>query len=139
MAKKLTLLMASIAVGALAVPALANAAVLTDPINTAVPIGTLLEGTSVDAVTTTSQGNLTCELVTVTGKVTVNNGATVKGIGKGTSTGTTCFLGGTKPITITNITLNEIHSGTAGSGTINVTFVADLPNNVTCHFESPNM
>jgi len=139
MAKKLSLLLAAIAVVAFAVPAFASAAPAVTEGGALVEPGALIQGTNIGAVTTeTSLGKLSCNTVTLTGELTNNSGSTVRGIGVGQGSASTCNVGG-KSITITDITLGELHSATVGSGTINVTFVADLPNNVTCHFESPNM
>jgi len=148
MTKKLSLLLAAVAVVAFAVPAAASATspLLVDHTGTVLKTAKIL-GTSTNAVTKTSLGNLTCEKVTVTGEITQNEKTTVKGVGVGAGTSSKCFLGGTKAIEITDITLVEIHTSTVeeiekvkvGTGTINVTFKADLPNGVTCHFSSPNM
>jgi len=140
MAKKLSLLLASIAVVAFAAPAFASAApAVTDPPGVLLPPGALIQGTNIGAVVTeTSLGKISCETVDITGELTHNTGSTVRGIGAGAASATVCNVGG-KPVTITDITLVELHSSAVGKGTINVTFKADLPNNVTCHFSSANM
>lgn len=140
MAKKLSLLMASLAIVACIAPAIADASKLTEPVGTLVSIGQLLEATSNNSIMETSLGKLSCEQVTNTAEVTVNNGSTFKAIGKGVNTASTCFVGGTKAITVTDVTISEIHSATAGTGTISLTFEADLPGGITvCHFASPNL
>jgi hypothetical protein len=140
MAKKFSLLMAAIAIVAFAVPTFASAnAKVTDPANVLLAPGKLIEATNVGNVTTqTSLGVLTCPTVTVTGELTANTGTTYKGIGIGQGTSSACTVGG-KPLTITDITLIELHSGTTLAGTINVKFVGDLPGGVVCTFSSPNM
>ena len=140
MAKKLSLLMASIAVVAFAVPAFASAAPAVTDGGVLLAKGAKIQGTNIGAVTTeTSLGKLSCGTIGLTGELTANTGSTVAGVGIGTGTSASCTLGGSKAITITDITLKSLHSATVGSGTINVTFVADLPNGVVCHFESPNV
>jgi hypothetical protein len=134
MAKKLSLLMAAVAVIAFAVPAFASASSLTMPAGTLVPVGTKIVGTSTNTTTLTSLGLLSCNTVSVTGEVTANSGGSVAGIGIGTGNTSECFLSEEEAITITDITLESISSSTSGSGTIHFTFVADLPNNVVCHF-----
>ena len=135
MAKKLTLLTMAIgAMLALAIPAMASASSLTMPEKTLVPVGTAIQGTSTDVVTTTSLGNLKCEKVTVNGKVTKNNGTEVEGTANGASTSSNCFFK-TNPIAIKNITLNNIKSTTIGSGTASLSFEAEVkPGELNCKY-----
>ena len=139
MAKKLSLLMASLAVVAFAVPAFANAAAgVTEPAGILIAKGKLIEATNVGAVTIqTILVPITCSTVTITGEITVNSTTTVEGIGKGEGIATTCTAGG-KATTVTDMTVTKLHSAGGGTGTIAVTFVADIAG-VTCDFSSPNI
>lgn len=133
MIKKLTLLAAAVAVVALAVPAMAGASQLTMPAGTTVPVETKITGTSTNAVTTTSIGELKCAKVVLNGEVTKNNGTEVAGVGIGTGTTTTCTDEGAS-INITNVTLTSLASSTSGSGTAAFSFQADLPVVGTCTY-----
>ena len=134
MTKKLSLLMAAVALVAFAIPSFASANVgLTEPKGTLIAVNSLVDFTSTNAVMKTSLGNLTCKLVTVTGKVTTNTKTTVDVSDAGTSTTSECFLG-TKPISITNLTLTTIHATTTNKGTIDLHFESDLPGGVLCKF-----
>lgn len=132
MAKKLTLFLAAAAVIALAVPAFASAAAATDGSGNLLANGTLISGTSTNATTVTSLGNLTCETVKVNGELTTNNGSTVTAVGVGAGEPTNCKLG-KKTIEITDITLVDLHAGSE-TNTITVTFRAHLPGEILCHF-----
>jgi len=136
MAKKFSLLLAAVAVVALAVPAFASAAAVTDGSGNLLGKGTKISGTSTNATTLTSLGLLTCATVKVNGELTANSGGTVEGVGVGAGETSTCRLG-KKEISITDITLTSLKStGTSHTGTIGVTFEADLPE-LHCHFKSP--
>lgn len=138
MAKKFSLLLASVAVVAFAVPAVANAGPqLTMPPGTLIAPGTFVVGTSTDVTMQTSFGLLSCKKITVTVKVTRNDGVAIHAEGAGVSTTTECFLGGTKKIEITNLNVSTFSSTVTGSGQVNFTFEADLPNSIVCHFETP--
>lgn len=138
MAKKFSLLLAAVAVVALAVPAFASAAAITDGSGNLLANGTLITGTSTNATTVTSLGTLTCETVNVKGEITTNNGSTVEGNSSGESETSNCKLG-KKTIAITDITLTRLHAeGSSKTGLISVTFVADLPE-LTCHFAATNL
>ena len=140
MTKKLSLFMATVAIVAFAIPTFASANVgLTEPKGTLIKEGSLVEFTSTNWVTKTSLGNLTCKLVTITAKVTANTKTTVDLSDAGTSTTSECFIGGTKPITFTNITITTIHATTTNKGTIDLHFETDLPNNVVCKFTATAM
>ena len=140
MAKKLSLLMAAVALVAFAIPTFASADVgLTEPKGTLIAVNSLVEGTSTNAVTKTSLGNLTCKLVTVTGKITTVTKTTLDVSDAGTASTSECFIGGTKPISITNITITTLHAAVTNKGTIDAHFEADLPNNVKCAFTATGM
>lgn len=138
MAGKASMLLALLAVVAFAVPASAGAApAITEPAGVLVKTGALLEVSSTNAVVETSLGKLSCAKVTGTGQITANTGSTIGAVGVGEGTSTTCFLGGSKPITKTDFTLKKLHSETSGIGTASASFTADLPAGLVCHFETP--
>jgi hypothetical protein len=135
MVKKLTLLATAIAVVALAVPAFANATVLTE---NGVPVGTgsHIRGLSNNAVTRTPIGELECGAVEVGGEVTVNNGTTVRGIGDGFESTTECKVEpGEGSLTVEHIKLENIESSETGKGSVTFTFIAQLPGELECHFQ----
>ena len=134
MTKKLVHLMAMLTIAALAVPAVALATELTMPVGETVENDTDLEWTDTGTKVKTSLGDLTCAKFNIGFTLTKNNGSEVTGVGSGGSA-TTCKLG-TKEITITDITLNHLSSSTGSKGTVNLTFVADLPNSIVCHFSA---
>lgn len=136
MAKKFSLLMAAVAVLAVAIPAMASAGSVTSKAGTFAPVGTVLTGVSTNAVTTTTIGNLTCKEVKVTGKITKNSEAEgVAGTGTGEGTSSTCFIGGSTPITVEDITLTSIQSlkGETPNGKAGFVFKAKLPG-LTCTY-----
>lgn len=113
-----------------ALPAMAQAAPTLRSGGKVVAKGTKILGTSSTLKTETPEGTLTCEKVTLEGEVTENPGA--KAAGNGSATG--CFVGGTVPVTITEIVFNiSVAAGGAASG--NATFVFDLPGSpvTRCH------
>ena len=140
MVRKSSLLVALLTVVAVAVPASAGAApAATNSEGKLLPVGTLLQITNIGPVTVqTSLGVGRCETVVGTGELTANTGSTVKGVQKGLGSTSACTLGG-KPITITDITIANLHSAVVGTGTGTATFIAHLPGGIVCHFESPNV
>lgn len=137
MTKKLILLIGTAgALVAFAVPAIANAAPsLTMPAGTLVATGSGVTATSTNTVLATPLGNLTCAAVTINATVLENTGTSWKAsAAAGKSTAQTCHLG-TNAFLITNIKLNSLNVSAAAKVAI-LTFEADLPGNLTCHFES---
>lgn len=134
MAKKLSLLLAAVAVVALTVPAFASALELTIGGAKAKP-GDAINGVSTNTITKTSIGNLTCATVEVFGEVTKNEATLVEGKGlEGVpAETTTCFYKGTTPITIDDPTLLNLKTTELGKGTASLTFEATLPE-LTCHY-----
>jgi hypothetical protein len=137
MIRKISVLMGAIAVVAFAVPAAANAAALTMPANALVPVGTGVTLFSTNTKVVTSLGAITCEEVIINTEVDENTGAEwgAHGIGKEIAAG--CKVAGV-PIEITDLTTEQFFSvGAGGSGRLILTFKADLPGGVVCHFQSP--
>jgi len=134
MIKRLTLVASVIAVVAFAAPAMASAnPQLTMPAGTTVPKGTLITGTSTNAVTKTSIGELKCEKVVLNGEVTENSGTSVTGVGIGEGTTTTCTDNGAK-ISIVDVTLSDLHSSESEKGTATFSFKGELPVVGTCTY-----
>ena len=135
MAKKSSLLLASLAALAFAVPVAASAAPeVTDNGARLAPFA-LLQTTNIGGVATeTSLGKISCNVWNSTEELVNNNGTTwrAENVGKGTTA--PCFLNGMLK-TVTDLTVFDIHSAAVGSGTIGMTFIADL-GPVTCHFET---
>ena len=137
MAKKLSLVLAAVAVLAFAVPAFASATTgltMEGALGTLIPEGKLVELTNVGNITTTSSktGDIICEEVTVTGKVTTNTTAKVVVTGTGffeNDKATKCHLKNGTAVTVPKIELTKVETegkevaGTEGKdGTFVVTF-----------------
>jgi hypothetical protein len=140
MAKKLSLLLTAVAVLAFAAPSFAAAETgLTMPEGTLVPTGTIITGTSMGVVKTTSEklGTIECQNVMVEAKVTANSGTTVKAEEGGTSTATTCTRAGAS-VSVENIHLTELHTEGGGTGTASASFDVKLSEKLTCHFVGTN-
>lgn len=138
MIRKLSGLVAAIAIVVFAVPAVANAAALTMPANTLVPVGTGVTLFSTNTTVVTSLGTISCAEVIINTEVDENTGAEwgAHGIGKEIAAG--CKLG-TKEIEITELNTEQFFSvGAGGEGRLIFTFKADLPG-VTCHYESTSL
>ena len=147
MAKKLSLLLAAVAVLAIAIPAMANAAVPLTSGGAKVEIGTAITGTSTNAKTETGIGLLTCKSVVLKGTVTKNEavaGETLaEGAGSGEFTGSECEVEGTKEpvekITLTNIKTGTKAGFTTGNGSASFSFQATLPVVGVCKFTGTNV
>jgi len=140
MAKKFSLLLASMAMAAFAAPSIGSAApALTDPPGTLVAPGALLQATNVGNVTVhSSLGVISCTTVGMTGELISNTGSTTTSIGVGLGFAGPCGVG-PKSVKLTDITLKHVHCSIIGICTTNILFVVHLPAGVTCNYESPNM
>jgi hypothetical protein len=110
MAKKFSLLLAAVAVLAFAIPAMANAATLKEG-SSLVPTGTEIFGTGTDVTLTSNLlSTITCEKLTLKGKVTDNGGTSGTVIGSGTTTspGQTNCKNGTKPVVVNSVALSKL-------------------------------
>jgi hypothetical protein len=143
MAKKISLLLAAIAVIAFAVPAMASATTgLTSPAGTLVPVNTAIRGTNVGTpiVTSSKFGELKCSTVELNGKITKNNATEgAEGVGSGTSTASSCTLPGGGSFKVKNIELTSVKSpaSTPEEGTASFKFTAfELPQE--CTFTATN-
>jgi hypothetical protein len=135
MAKKLSLLLAAMAVIAFAVPAFANADAVTmskgvlAPVTNAEktgPADATITGISTNTETTnTPFGTLKCKEVMVSGWLTKNNGTEVSAVddpGEGNST-KECTVGTTE-LKIDNPTLISLSASTKGGTTVGLSFTA---------------
>jgi hypothetical protein len=119
MAKKLSLLLAAVAVLAVAVPAMANAAVPTlrgvtthSPIAITTPPETIRgTGTNVE-IHSPLLGSIKCSTITLEGTLTVNdmtNGITGSNTGQASPPTTDC-TNGTNTVNVTNVKLTDLKS-----------------------------
>jgi hypothetical protein len=143
MAKKISLLLAAVAVIAFAVPALASATTgLTSPAGTLVPVNTAFRGTNVGAPVLTSSkfGELKCAAVVLNGKITKNNESEgAEGVGSGESTASSCTLPGGGLFKVKNLELINIKSSASEKeeGRVSFKFTAfELPQE--CTFSATN-
>ena len=148
------LIMACMAIAAFAAFVIAPAAsvspVLTDPVGTALPVGTSLTGVNTGTTTFTGSGgvNVHCTTAHIVGNLTVNNGTSIKGevaVGgahfTGTGSGGDCTggLGDTK-VTVNSKLCFETVAGTdnvkvTGCGS-KVTFtLLATPTGTPCKYE----
>jgi hypothetical protein len=140
MAKKLSLLLAAVAVLAFAVPAFASAATGLTESGKLVPVGTNIVGTNVGNVITTSTktGNITCGTVTVTAKVTANSSAKVTAAGnEATTTASSCTVAGGGVANVSKINLSSLETTGGGTGTAVLSFQVELPGGVICKYSTP--
>jgi hypothetical protein len=115
MFKKLSLMMAAVAVLAFAVPAVASAASLTEG-STELAVGARVVGTGTDIILTSNLlGTITCEKITLKGTVTQNSGGVAKGSGVAEKPGQTGCRRGTNEVIVTSVTLNELFTNTTES------------------------
>jgi hypothetical protein len=115
MTKKFSLLLAAIAVLAFAVPGMASAHAVTSKANVLAPVGTEITGTGSDVTLTSNLlGAITCEKLTLKGKITKNDGSTVEGSGGAEKPPTVGCKNGTNPVTVTSVTVTKLFAGTVG-------------------------
>jgi hypothetical protein len=134
MFKKLTLLLAAVAVVAFAVPSLASASKATIPAGTLAPVGTAITTTGSDIVQKSSTlGALTCATLTLNGKITKNDGTTLEASGSNSNPAQSGCVNGTKSIIFTTFEITKLVSTTSGSGTMSYTAKEDI-GTVECTF-----
>jgi hypothetical protein len=143
MAKKLSLLIAAIAVLAFAVPSMASAAEATCPAGTKCPVGTEITGAGTNInLTSSTLGEINCESLTLKGAITKNDGTTVEGSGNNVSpTQAGCFnKEKSRPVTVTEVNLTSLvaseaaKAGSSRNGTVSFTATVDLPAGIVCKF-----
>jgi hypothetical protein len=135
MIRKMMLLAVSVgALVALAAPAVAQATELKEG-NKKLAVGSEVTATSTNLKTTTSQGTLACELVTLHATVAQNGPGNVI-IEPVVTTTAECHIltPATHAATITEPTVGTITIG-GGVGSASATFIADIPDfELECHF-----
>jgi hypothetical protein len=127
MFKKLTLLLAAVAVLAFAVPSLASASKATLPAGTLAPVGTQFTTTGSDIIFTSSLlGNITCSTLNLNGSLTKNNGTTVEASGTTSAPTQSGCKNGEKTVTITSVEVTNLTTTTSGSGTWSYKMAVDI-------------
>jgi hypothetical protein len=137
MTKKLSLLLAAVAVLAFAVPAFASASTGLTENGKLIATGQLITGTSIGQVTTTSEklGDITCQEVMVEAELVTNTTSEVKATKGGTQSATTCFRNGAE-VKVFGIELNELKTTGGGTGTASAAFKVELTTGGTvCEFK----
>ncbi len=135
MAKKLSLLIAAVAVWAIAVPAMASAAPTATAGGTVVKVGETITATGSDVILTAATvGNITCQQINLGAQLTKNNdteGVAMKSINQFTYNNCTNKNGA---VTITTIELTNLVANVSGS--VSAFFVSkiDLGTKLTCTF-----
>jgi hypothetical protein len=135
MTKKLSLLLAAVAVLAFAVPAFASASTGLTENGKLIATGQLITGTSIGQVTTTSEklGDITCQEVMVEAELVTNTTSEVKATKGGTQSATTCSRAGAKE-EVFGIELNELKTTGGGTGTASAAFKVKLTGGTVCTF-----
>jgi hypothetical protein len=149
MAKKLTLLIAAVAVLAFMVPAMASAAApLTESGGTVVvPVGSAIIATSTNVRINTSLGTLSCKKVVFKNNVSANEVTGGKTRAEATSletfTAQECEVEGIKA-PVEKLRVPNLQTGTAlglptGNGTATISFTALLPGPLDCLYTGTNV
>lgn len=135
MAKKLSLVLAAVAVLAFAIPAVASASKAT--LNGALaPVGTQITGTGSD-VTLNSEllGAITCETLNLNGEITKNDGTNVEGSGTNVSPTQAGCKNGKKAVTVTKVVVTKLASSVSGHGVLSFTSKVDV-GTLECEFSA---
>jgi hypothetical protein len=140
MIKKLSLLLAAVAVLAFAAPSMASASAVTFPAGTLLATGNPLELTGTNILFTSSiTGEIGCEKLNLIGTLTKNNGTEVEGSGVAEKpVQEKCKTTEGAAVTITNWTTTKFLLTTTGNGTINFDAVVDEPP-LTCTVVGTNV
>jgi hypothetical protein len=135
MAKKLSLLLAAVAVLAFAIPSMASAAGLTSKAGTLAPVGTKIVGTGKEInLKSSTLGPIICGSITLKGELTVNNGSEFAGKGVSETPVTENCKNGTKTVVVTNVTLTALKSTGTGTGNVSFTATVDVGSELECTF-----
>jgi hypothetical protein len=140
MIKKLGLLIAAVAVLAFAVPAAASAAPsITSVAGTKAPVNTKITGTASDvSFTSSTLGTITCDEVTIYGKLSENTGTSVKMGTEGEGTTENCEDNGDE-ISFSDITVTNLAMTVVNKGTLSFDATAHLPGALECVFTGTNV
>jgi hypothetical protein len=132
MFKKLTLLLAAVAVVAFAVPSLASASSITSSAGKLTPVGTKITATGTNITQTTSTlGAITCKKLTFNFTVVKNASSTFEGEGTNSNPATESCMNGMRTLVFTSFDVSKLLSTTSGSGTVNIKAIEDLAG-ITC-------
>lgn len=143
MAKKLSLLLAAVAVLAIAVPAMANAApTLRGAVShSSIATGETVRGTGSNVnIHSPLLGNIECSTITLEGKLEKNNdseGITGSNSGQASPPTTDC-TNGTNTVNVTKVTLTDLKSATNGAATASFTAIVDVGTK-ECTFTGTNV
>lgn len=135
MARKLSLLMAAVAVLALAIPALARAAsTTTDAFGHSLPVGSIERWTNIGPkkITSTILGTIECETLTANTELKTNSGGTVTSTSGGEFTAANCINKG-NPVTVTSFNVTDTLSTVSGKISESFSSVIDVAG-LTCTF-----
>jgi hypothetical protein len=135
MAKKLSLLLAAVAVLAFAIPSMASASALTSG-GKLVATGTAITGTGSTVVLQSSTlGKIECASLVLKGTVTKNDGTTVEGSGNTENPKTENCKNGANTVVVTGVNLTNLAStGTTHTGTASFTAKVDVGAELVCSF-----
>jgi hypothetical protein len=148
MAKKLSLMLAAVAVLAFAVPSIASASEATLPAGTRAPVGTKIVGTGTDVILQSSLlGKITCSTLNLNGEITKNDGTTVEGSGANVSPTQSGCVNGEKAVNVTEVEVTKLFSTTTENEkhekvlTSTASFVAhvDVGPELKCVFTGTNV
>ena len=145
MAKKFSLLLAAVAVLAFAVPSMASAAktaTLTEG-GVKVAVGATVVGTGTDVTLTSNLlGPITCEKITLIGKVTKNNTGEVEGAGVPEKPGQTGCKNNANPVVVTSVTLKNLFAEEANNAKASFSATIDIGTGaaeIECTFTGTNV
>jgi hypothetical protein len=115
MAKKLSFMLAAVAVLAFAIPSMASATVATLPAGTVAPVGTKFTTTGTDFILKSNLlGTITCATLNLNGEITKNNGTEVEASGENSSPTQAGCKNGEKPVKITKFATLNISESVLG-------------------------
>jgi hypothetical protein len=144
MTRKLSLLLAVVAVLAFAVPSMAGAAKATVEGGLA-PVTTKITGTGTDIILRSNLlGFITCATLNLNGEITKNDGTTVEGSGKNVNPTQTGCVNGKKEVKVTEVVVTNIKAteakaaGETAKGTVSFTSKVDV-GELLCEFTGTNV
>lgn len=139
MAKKVILLISAVAVLAFAVPANAAAATeVTQSAGVTAKVGTAFTATGSDFIVTSDLlGEITCEKLNFTGKLTTNDGTEFAGVGDGGFTTSNCF-NGKNSVSVTKFEVMNLTSKETGSVVMSFVTTMDI-GTLSCTFTGANV
>jgi hypothetical protein len=116
MFKKLSLLLAAVAVLAFAVPAMASAHKVTSSKNVLAATGSIITGTGSNVILNSSVlGAIKCSSLTLNGELTKNDGTTVEGSGTTNNPSAVDCTNGTRTVKVTSVAISKLTAASAGT------------------------